>query len=93
MTVPSPDHQRHRHRHPLKPADPDVAACTEAQIATVLAEVLTLGAEFGLLFPSTGTDINLAGRVLVNLGNVPTSTLLNLHTLLLDRAEDHPCTP
>ncbi|MFI9331652.1 hypothetical protein ACIGZJ_29445 [Kitasatospora sp. NPDC052868] len=77
-------------RHPIKPTDPGLRAYTEAQIAGILAEVLTLGRQFGLLFPSTGTDTNLDGRILVDFGNAPASTLLNLHTLLLDHEEDHP---
>ncbi|MFF9644527.1 hypothetical protein [Kitasatospora aureofaciens] len=69
--------------HPLRPADPALLHLTGRQLTELIIELRTEGREFGLLWPSAhpgGTTLN--GRRLVNLGNVPASTPINLLALL-----------
>jgi hypothetical protein len=69
--------------HPIHPADPAIHHLTSAQLTELVVELRTEGREFGLLWPSAkpGETI-LNGRVLVSLGNVPASTLINLLALI-----------
>ncbi|MFJ9953045.1 hypothetical protein [Kitasatospora sp. NPDC091207] len=71
-------------RRPIRPTDPRVRAYTEAQITTLLAELHERGRKFGIVWPSTGTDRTIDGRVLVRFGTAPSTTLLNLLNLFLD---------
>ncbi|MFJ6134333.1 hypothetical protein [Kitasatospora sp. NPDC092286] len=73
-----------RGRHPIKPTDPRTRVYTEAQITSLIAEVHERGRKFGIIFPSASTDRTMDGRVLVNFGTAPSTTLLNLLNLLLD---------
>ncbi|MQS13602.1 hypothetical protein F7Q99_15320 [Streptomyces kaniharaensis] len=69
--------------HPIQPADPAVRHLTGRQIAELIVELRAEGREFGLLWPSAQPgETVLNGRVLVSLGNVPASTLINLLALL-----------
>ncbi|MEU3566668.1 hypothetical protein ACFWJ4_04200 [Kitasatospora sp. NPDC127067] len=69
--------------HPIHPADPALLHLTSRQVAQLIVELRTEGREFGLLWPSAGPgDINLHGRRLVDIGNVPASTLVNLLALI-----------
>ncbi|MBV2152449.1 hypothetical protein [Kitasatospora sp. SUK 42] len=69
--------------HPIHPADPALHHLTGRQITDLIVELRTEGREFGLLWPSAkpGETI-LNGQLLVSLGNVPASTLVNLLALL-----------
>ncbi|MFE2723762.1 hypothetical protein [Kitasatospora sp. NPDC059327] len=71
-------------RRPIRPTDPRVRAYTDAQITTLLAELHERGRKFGIVWPSSGTDRTIDGRVLVRFGTAPSTTLLNLLNLLLD---------
>ncbi|KJS60594.1 hypothetical protein [Streptomyces rubellomurinus] len=69
--------------HPIHPADPALFHLTGREIAELIVELRTEGREFGLLWPSAEPgEANLHGRRLVNLGNIPASTLINLLALL-----------
>ncbi|MFD7449536.1 hypothetical protein [Kitasatospora sp. NPDC059827] len=69
--------------HPIHPADPALLHLTGPQLTELLIELRTEGREFGILWPSVHPgETNLAGRRLVNFGNVPASTLINLLALL-----------
>ncbi|GAA2990156.1 hypothetical protein GCM10010519_24810 [Streptomyces lactacystinicus] len=69
--------------HPIHPADPALLHLTSRQVAQLIVELRTEGREFGLLWPSVSpSDINLHGRRLVDIGNVPASTLVNLLALI-----------
>ncbi|MEU8514368.1 hypothetical protein AB0C76_22660 [Kitasatospora sp. NPDC048722] len=81
-------------RHPIAPADPRTRGYSEPQVAALLAEVCERGRKFGLIWPSATTDGVVDGRVLVRFGNAPTSTVLNLLSLLLDHERaDGPWEP
>ncbi|MFJ9769694.1 hypothetical protein ACIRVF_00420 [Kitasatospora sp. NPDC101157] len=69
--------------HPIHPADPAIHHLTGPQLTELIVELRAEGREFGLLWPSAkpGEQI-INGRVLVNLGNVPASTVINLLALL-----------
>ncbi|WP_049650291.1 hypothetical protein [Kitasatospora sp. MY 5-36] len=69
--------------HPIHPADPALLHLTLRQVTELIVELRTEGREFGLLWPSAiPGDINLHGRRLVDIGNVPASTLINLLALM-----------
>ncbi|MFE7590870.1 hypothetical protein ACFU6K_15850 [Kitasatospora sp. NPDC057512] len=69
--------------HPIHPADPALLHLTSRQVTELIVELRTEGREFGLLWPSASPgDINLHGRRLVDVGNVPASTLINLLALM-----------
>ncbi|MBD0690826.1 hypothetical protein [Streptomyces sp. CBMA123] len=69
--------------HPIHPADPAIHHLTAPQLTELVVELRTEGREFGLLWPSaTSGEQILDGRVLVSLGNVPASTVINLLALL-----------
>ncbi|MBD0671227.1 hypothetical protein [Streptomyces sp. CBMA156] len=69
--------------HPIDPADPALLHLTPRQVAELIVELRTEGRKFGLLWPSAVPgDIDLRGRRLVDVGNIPVSTLINLLALL-----------
>ncbi|MGW2867933.1 hypothetical protein [Kitasatospora sp. NPDC001225] len=69
--------------YPIRPADPAIRYLTSRQIAGLIVELRTEGREFGLLWPSAQPgETVLNGQVLVSLGNVPASTLINLLALV-----------
>ncbi|MFG2909338.1 hypothetical protein ACGF13_30260 [Kitasatospora sp. NPDC048286] len=69
--------------HPIHPADPALLHLTSRQVTELIVELRTEGREFGLLWPSaTPGGTNLHGRPLVDIGNVPASTLINLLALI-----------
>lgn len=69
--------------HPIHPGDPALLHLTSRQVGELIVELRTEGREFGLLWPSaTPGDINLRGHRLVDIGNVPASTLINLLALI-----------
>ncbi|MFD4658417.1 hypothetical protein ACFWP2_22625 [Kitasatospora sp. NPDC058444] len=69
--------------HPIHPADPAIHHLARRDLADLIVELRTEGREFGLLWPSAepGETI-LNGQLLVSLGNVPASTLINLLALV-----------
>ncbi|MFG2848820.1 hypothetical protein ACGF12_37575 [Kitasatospora sp. NPDC048296] len=72
-------------RAPVAPTDPRLRDHTEPQVATLLGELHERGGPFGLRWGSaTVTETTLDGRILVDFGNAPVSTLLNLLDLLRD---------
>ncbi|MFF7993725.1 hypothetical protein ACFZDG_28545 [Kitasatospora xanthocidica] len=69
--------------HPIHPADPALRHLTTRQLSELIVELRAEGREFGLLWPSAAPgETNLHGRRLINLGNIPASTLINLLALL-----------
>ncbi|MFG2914034.1 hypothetical protein ACGF0D_14215 [Kitasatospora sp. NPDC048298] len=69
--------------HPIHPADPAIHHLTGRELTKLLVELRTEGREFGLLWPSAKPgETVMNGRVLVSLGNVPASTVINLLALL-----------
>ncbi|MFJ8472087.1 hypothetical protein [Kitasatospora sp. NPDC094011] len=69
--------------HPIHPADPAIHHLTGRQLTELIVELRTEGREFGILWPSAKPgETVLNGRVLVDLGNVPASTVINLLALL-----------
>ncbi|MFJ9692843.1 hypothetical protein [Kitasatospora sp. NPDC101183] len=75
----------------MKPNDPRIKGYSEDHIRTLLGELHERGRKFGLIFPSSTTDVSMDGRVLVCFNSAPASTLLNLLTLLLDVDREHAC--
>ncbi|MDH6707064.1 hypothetical protein P3T27_003793 [Kitasatospora sp. MAA19] len=68
---------------PIHPADPALRYLTGREITQLIVELRIEGREFGLLWPSARPgETVLNGRVLVELGNIPASTLINLLALL-----------
>ncbi|MEE1789060.1 hypothetical protein PUR71_40090 [Streptomyces sp. SP17BM10] len=69
--------------HPLHPSDPAIKHLTSRQITELIVELRTEGRRYGILWPSArpGESV-IDGRVLVHLGNVPASTVINLLALL-----------
>ncbi|MEV7600513.1 hypothetical protein AB0O91_24390 [Kitasatospora sp. NPDC089797] len=76
-------------RTPVAPDDPRMRDYTKSQITTLLGELHRRGLPHGLLWGSAGTpERTLDGRLLVDFGNAPVSTLLNLLNLLRDLERD-----
>jgi hypothetical protein len=73
-------------REPLAPADPAMRDYDEAQVDGLIRELQERGGQFGLLWGSARTNGVVDGHVLVNFGNAPVSTLLNLLELLKEAA-------
>ncbi|MER7755802.1 hypothetical protein [Kitasatospora sp. NPDC097643] len=72
-------------RLPVAPDDVRVREYTEQQVATLLGELRRRGRAYGLLWGSAGVSgATIEGRLLVDFGNAPVSTLLNLLHLLRD---------
>jgi hypothetical protein len=65
-------------RPPIASADPGARDYTEAQATELIRELQDKGTELGLLWGSARTNGTVNGHVLVNFGNAPVSTLLNL---------------
>ncbi|MGW2249531.1 hypothetical protein ACWCXH_04965 [Kitasatospora sp. NPDC001660] len=58
---------------------------SQAQVCSLLGELRTRGRPYGLLWGSAATtETTLDGRILVDFGNAPVSTLLNLLHLIRD---------
>ncbi|MER7850115.1 hypothetical protein ABTZ03_39980 [Kitasatospora sp. NPDC096077] len=76
-------------RDPITPDDPRMRDYTKPQITTLLGELHRRGLPYGLLWGSAGTpEATLDGRILVDFGNAPVSTLVNLLHLLRDLERD-----
>ncbi|MFF2541684.1 hypothetical protein ACFVUY_03890 [Kitasatospora sp. NPDC058063] len=72
---------------PIAPDEPRMRDCTRPQITALLGELHRLGLPHGLLWGSASPgETILDGRLLVDFGNAPVSTLLNLLHLLRDLA-------
>ncbi|MFE6054302.1 hypothetical protein ACFQ6N_26415 [Kitasatospora sp. NPDC056446] len=82
---------------PIRPTDPALLHLSSRQLTQLIVELRTEGREFGLLWPSaTSGEINLQGRRLVDVGNIPASTLVNLLALLREykrNRDTHPRPP
>ncbi|MFI6844510.1 hypothetical protein OG535_27605 [Kitasatospora sp. NBC_00085] len=78
-------------RTPLAPDDPRMRDHSDTQVAALLRELHTRGAKFGIRWGSAAT-VNGAvdGRILIDFGNAPISTALNLLHLLRDTERDQP---
>ncbi|MGW3073728.1 MULTISPECIES: hypothetical protein [unclassified Kitasatospora] len=75
-------------REPIAPDDPRMRDFTPSHITALLGELHRRGLPYGLLWGSASAgETILDGRLLVDFGNAPVSTLLNLLHLLreLDR--------
>ncbi|MFE4971777.1 hypothetical protein ACFRAR_06630 [Kitasatospora sp. NPDC056651] len=69
--------------HPIHPADPALLHLTPRQLTELIVELRVEGREFGLLWPSAESgEVNLYGHRLIDIGNIPASTLINLLALL-----------
>ncbi|MEV7772583.1 hypothetical protein [Kitasatospora sp. NPDC086791] len=69
--------------HPIRPTDPALLHLTLRQLTALIVELRTEGREFGLLWPSVSPgEIDLQGRRLIDIGNIPASTLVNLLAVL-----------
>ncbi|MER7751983.1 hypothetical protein [Kitasatospora sp. NPDC097643] len=76
---------------PIAPSDPRMRDYTTPQVTNLLRELRERGRPFGILWGSAAaTETTLDGRVLVDFGNAPVSTLLNLLHLLRDIEGDEP---
>ncbi|MFF7637230.1 hypothetical protein ACFZB9_29385 [Kitasatospora sp. NPDC008050] len=69
-------------RAPIAPADPRTCDYDDAQVTELITELQQRGGQFGLLWGSARTNGTVDGHVLVNFGNAPVSTLLNLLHLM-----------
>ncbi|MEU6966887.1 hypothetical protein AB0A71_03905 [Kitasatospora aureofaciens] len=78
-------------RDPIAPDDPRMRDYTETQITALLGELHRRGLPYGLLWGSAAPgEKTLDGRILIDFGNSPVSTLLNLLHLLRDLERDEP---
>ncbi|MFG3224350.1 hypothetical protein ACGF07_06160 [Kitasatospora sp. NPDC048194] len=76
-------------RDPVAPDDSRMRDYTRPQITALLGELHRRGIPYGLLWGSASTpETTLDGRILVDFGNAPVSTLLNLLHLLRDLDRD-----
>ncbi|MFF7989849.1 hypothetical protein ACFZDG_08690 [Kitasatospora xanthocidica] len=76
-------------RDPVAPDDPRICDYTKPQITALLGELHRRGLPHGLLWGSASAgETTLDGRILVDFGNAPISTLLNLLHLLRDLERD-----
>ncbi|MFF4378054.1 hypothetical protein [Kitasatospora sp. NPDC001547] len=70
-------------REPVAPDDPRMRDYTGPQITALLGELHRRGMPFGLLWGSASAGESTPdGRILVDFGHAPVSTLLNLLHLL-----------
>ncbi|MEV0189278.1 hypothetical protein AB0I39_12195 [Kitasatospora purpeofusca] len=68
---------------PIDPHDPDLRTCTEPEVTALLLELHERGRPLGLRWGSAAvSEPTIDGRLLVDFGDAPVSTLLNLLTLL-----------
>ncbi|MFD5087512.1 hypothetical protein ACFWOG_33390 [Kitasatospora sp. NPDC058406] len=73
------------HPAPLTPHDPVLRTYTESEVAALLRELHEAGRPFGIQWGSAAINgTTVEGRLLVDFGNAPVSTLLNLLNLLRD---------
>ncbi|MFI9332347.1 hypothetical protein ACIGZJ_33055 [Kitasatospora sp. NPDC052868] len=78
-------------REPIAPDDPRMRDYTDAQITTLLGELHTRGSRFGIRWGSATTlGGTVDGRILIDFGNAPVATLLNLLHLLRDTGRNEP---
>ncbi|MGW3038722.1 hypothetical protein ACWC9T_01490 [Kitasatospora sp. NPDC001159] len=78
-------------RDPIAPDDPRMRDYTQPQLTALLGELHRRGLPHGLLWGSASPgETTLDGRILVDFGNAPVSTLLNLLHLLRDLERDEP---
>ncbi|MBD0671118.1 hypothetical protein [Streptomyces sp. CBMA156] len=76
-------------REPIAPDDPRMRDFTAPHISALLGELHRRGLPHGLLWDSASAgETVLDGRLLVDFGNAPVSTLLNLLHLLRDLDRD-----
>ncbi|MER7583275.1 hypothetical protein [Kitasatospora sp. NPDC097691] len=76
-------------RDPIAPDDPRTRDYTEPHITALLGELHRRGLPHGLLWGSASAgETTLDGRILIDFGNAPVSTLLNLLHLLRDLERD-----
>ncbi|MFH8385391.1 hypothetical protein ACH4E7_31380 [Kitasatospora sp. NPDC018058] len=81
-------------REPVPPDDPRMRDYTEPHITALLGELHRRGLPYGLLWGSAAPgETTLDGRILVDFGNSPVSTLLNLLHLLRDLDRNEAWTP
>lgn len=79
---------------PVPPGDPSTRDFSGAHITQLLGELHRRGLQHGLLWGSAAPgEQTLDGYTLVNFGNAPVSTLLNLLHLLRDLDLNDPCYP
>ncbi|GAA1987214.1 hypothetical protein [Kitasatospora viridis] len=67
---------------PIAPDDPATRDYTDAQVTDLIRELQDKGTKFGLLWGSARTNGTVNGHTLVNFGNAPVSTVLNLLALI-----------
>ncbi|TQF02638.1 hypothetical protein E6W39_10665 [Kitasatospora acidiphila] len=67
---------------PIAPDGPGMRDYTEARVTELIRELQEHGRPLGLLWGSARTSGTVDGHVLVNFGNAPVSTLLNLLNLV-----------
>ncbi|MFE4976419.1 hypothetical protein ACFRAR_30490 [Kitasatospora sp. NPDC056651] len=76
-------------REPIAPDDPRMRDYASPHITALLNELHRRGLRYGLLWGSAAAgETVLDGRLLVDFGNAPVSTLLNLLHLLRDLDRD-----
>ncbi|WP_043466688.1 hypothetical protein [Kitasatospora sp. MBT66] len=72
---------------PVDPHDPYLRTYTEPEVTALLLELHERGRPHGLRWGSIAvSDPTIDGRLLVDFGDAPLSTLLNLLTLLREAA-------
>ncbi|MFJ4092359.1 hypothetical protein ACIPYS_12335 [Kitasatospora sp. NPDC089913] len=68
---------------PIDPHDRILRTCTEPEVTALLRELHERGRPLGLRWGSAAvSERTIDGRLLVDFGDAPVSTLLNLLTLL-----------
>jgi hypothetical protein len=73
-------------RAPVAASDPATLEYTDVQITELIRQLQERGSRLGLLWGSARTNGTVNGHVLVNFGNAPVSTLLNLLALIDEAA-------
>ncbi|GAA1965825.1 hypothetical protein [Kitasatospora viridis] len=69
-------------REPITPSDPTTRDYTDTQLTDLITQLHQRGQALGLLWGSARTNGTVNGHTLINFGNAPVSTLLNLLTLI-----------
>ncbi|WP_406202085.1 hypothetical protein OH807_23200 [Kitasatospora sp. NBC_01560] len=78
-------------RAPIAPDDPRMRDYTDVHLTALLRELHSRGAGFGIQWGSATTHhSSVDGRILLDFGHAPISTLLNLLHLLRDTERDQP---
>ncbi|MFE4513485.1 hypothetical protein ACFRMQ_04690 [Kitasatospora sp. NPDC056783] len=76
---------------PIHPRDPAIRHLTGRDLTQLIVELRTEGRELGLLWPSAKPgETVLNGQILVSLGSVPASTLINLLSLVREFRRGRP---